>query len=153
MANTHNFYLTRIKGLMTKKNLLNAGYYLAIIVVAVYLAYIKGWIFANYTSISPEVASVMIQQNPAMTVLDVRSPEEFAQGHLQGAVLLPVTALEENVKQITLLKGKKVIVYCHSGNRSAVASRFLADHGIIPLNMEGGISAWEEEKLPIIHEM
>ncbi|MFZ2969000.1 MAG: rhodanese-like domain-containing protein [Sulfuricurvum sp.] len=150
MANTQNFYLTRVKGLMTKKNLLNAGYYLAIIVVAVYVAYIKGWIFPNYTSISPQAASLMIQQNPTMTVLDVRTPEEFAQGHLQGAVLLPVQVLEENLPQLAPLKGKKIVVYCHSGNRSGVAARVLADEGIIPLNMEGGISAWQAAGLSVV---
>ncbi len=155
MANTktptHGSYLTRAKDLMTTKNLLNVGYYLAIILVALYLAYTKGWILRNYTSISPQVASVVIQQNPIIAILDVRTPEEFAQGHLQGATLVPVQSLEETLPQLSPLKGAKIIVYCHSGNRSAVASRLLADHGFIPLNMEGGITAWQEEALPIIH--
>jgi rhodanese-related sulfurtransferase len=147
---TRTHYRERLKGLVTKKNLLNVGYYLAIIMVALYLAYTKGWIFRNYTSISPQVASVVIQQNPLIAILDVRTPEEFSQGHLKGATLLPVQVLEENLGQLAPLKGAKIIVYCHSGNRSAVASRLLANHGFVPLNIDGGISAWQEAGLPII---
>ncbi len=143
-------YRERLKGLVTKKNVLNFGYYLAIIMVALYVAYAKGWIFRNYASLSVQESSVMITQNPSIAILDVRTPEEFAQGHLQGATLIPVQTLEESLGKLAPLKGAKIIVYCHSGNRSAVASRLLANHGFIPLNMDGGISAWQEAGLSTI---
>ncbi|MFZ2968976.1 MAG: hypothetical protein WA080_07995 [Sulfuricurvum sp.] len=52
--------------------------------------------------------------------LGALSPREFAQGHLQGAAFLPVTALEENVKQLTLLKGK---ITHHSRNVNCASFR------------------------------
>ena len=79
----------------------------------------------------------------AVTILDVRSPEEFAQGHLQKARLIPVGEIADRIGELSLLKDKKILVYCHAGTRSAAASRILMKNGFtIVENLDGGITAW-----------
>jgi len=78
-----------------------------------------------------------------VTILDVRSPEEFAQGHLQKARLIPVGEIADRIGELSSLKDKKILVYCHAGNRSAAASRILMKNGFTSVeNLDGGITAW-----------
>ncbi|MDQ6994219.1 MAG: rhodanese-like domain-containing protein [Mariprofundaceae bacterium] len=80
--------------------------------------------------------------------LDVRTPEEYAQGHIKGAVLIPVQTLSEHLAEIP--KNKQVYVYCHSGVRSAHASKMLAQHGFTNIeNVVGGIVAWKKSSYPV----
>lgn len=130
---------------MTKKQILNLFYYLAIAGIAVYLAYVKGWIFTDFESISPKQAYELLQNDKNTVLLDVRTPEEFAKEHLQGATLIPVQVLSQNLGELSSVKDKKIIVYCRSGSRSVTASRILVNNGFTPLNVTGGISAWKNE--------
>jgi len=81
--------------------------------------------------------------------LDVRTPEEYKAGHIEGAVLLPVQELEKRLSEVS--KEKRVYVYCHSGKRSAKASNILADAGFSNIeNVEGGIVAWKTAGYPVV---
>jgi hydroxyacylglutathione hydrolase len=81
-------------------------------------------------------------------LLDVRTPEEYAEGHIAGAKLIPVQVLAEHLKDVP--KDKQVYVYCHSGGRSARASKLLAANGFSNIeNMEGGIVAWKAAGYPV----
>ena len=82
-------------------------------------------------------------------MLDVRTPEEYKQGHIQGAKLIPVQALAEHLAEVP--KNKRVYVYCHSGKRSARASKLLAKHGFTNIeNVMGGIEAWKQAGYPVV---
>ncbi len=82
-------------------------------------------------------------------LLDVRTPKEYAEGHIAGAKLIPVQVLAERLKEVP--KDKQVYVYCHSGTRSARASKLLAEHGFTNIeNIEGGIVAWKEAGYPVV---
>lgn len=89
------------------------------------------------------------KKNPEITLLDVRTPEEFAPEHIAGATLIPVQVLSENLSKLSNVKDKKIIVYCHSGSRSVAASRILAKNGFVPLNITGGITAWKSQGLNV----
>jgi len=116
--------------------------------MGIYLLYAKGLILANYESVSPKIAYEMLQNDDNLTLLDVRTPDEFKkEGRIAGAKLIPLYNLEGNLKMLD--KTKQVLVYCHSGNRSASASRILSKNGYTVFNMSGGISSWKSEKLPI----
>jgi len=81
-------------------------------------------------------------------LLDVRTPGEYAEGHIAGATLIPVQVLAERLSEVP--KDKRVYVYCHSGNRSARASKLLAEHGFNNIeNMMGGIVAWKDAGYPV----
>lgn len=136
---------------MTKKEIFNIVYWAGFIAIALYFAYSKGWIFTNFESISPKEANTLLQKNENVFLLDVRTPEEFAQDHIEGSTLIPVQVLSENLSQLQSVKDKKIIVYCHSGNRSVVASRILAKNGFSPLNVKGGISEWKAQGLQVTH--
>ena len=93
------------------------------------------------------------QQGKASSIpfvmLDVRTPEEYAEGHIKGATLIPVQVLEERLAEVP--KDKQVYVYCHSGARSARASKVLAKHGFTNIeNVMGGIEAWKAAGHPIV---
>lgn len=134
---------------MTKKQITNLFYYLAIAAIAVYLAYVKGFIFSDFESISPKSAYELLQHDAHITLLDVRTPEEFSKEHIEGATLIPVQELGQNLSQLIGVKDKKIIVYCHSGTRSIAASRILVENGFIPLNVTGGITAWKANGLSV----
>lgn len=72
-------------------------------------------------------------------LLDVRTPSEFAGGHLEGAVNIPVDELPARKAEITA--GREVVVYCRSGRRSAIAADLLRDAGHKVLDI-GTMSAW-----------
>ena len=136
---------------MDKKRLLNIGYWTLFIGILGYLAYAKGWILTDFESISPAQAQEMIQKGEKVTLLDVRTPDEFTQEHIEGAVLIPLQTLDKNLGLITNVKNQKIIVYCHSGNRSVAASRLLAENGFTPLNLKGGITEWKAQGLNVVH--
>jgi len=82
-------------------------------------------------------------------LLDVRTPEEYTEGHIQGAVLIPVQVLGERLAEVP--KDKQVYVYCHSGRRSAMASKLLAENGNTRIeNVVGGITAWKDAGFPVV---
>lgn len=63
------------------------------------------------------------------TLLDVRTPEEFAGQHVQGAINIPLDKLARNIDKIKELP-KPIMAYCRSGNRSGIAVTILKQHGI-----------------------
>ena len=80
-------------------------------------------------------------------MLDVRTPEEFYEGHVPGATLIPVQELEQRLSEVP--RDRQVYVYCRSGVRSVKASRILAGAGFTHIeNVEGGIMAWQAAGYP-----
>jgi rhodanese-related sulfurtransferase len=78
-------------------------------------------------------------------VLDVRSPEEFAKGHVPGALNIDINAPGFASKVGNLDKSKPILVNCHAGSRGAIAAAELAKLGFKTVcNLEGGLSAWEK---------
>jgi rhodanese-related sulfurtransferase len=79
-------------------------------------------------------------------VLDVRSPEEFARGHVPGAVNIDINAPGFAEKVARFDKSKPVLVNCHAGSRGAIASAALAKLGFKTVcNLDGGLQAWEKD--------
>ncbi len=76
-------------------------------------------------------------------LLDVRTQEEYDEVHIDGATLISVYDLENRISEIAQYKNTPVLVYCHSGNRSIVASQILVENGFMNVtNLDGGITAW-----------
>lgn len=86
-------------------------------------------------------------------ILDVREPEEYAAGHLPGAVNIPRGVVEFRIETHPIFQGKKdagIIVYCQSGLRSALAADILQQLGWSgTVSMAGGFKAWSEGGLPV----
>jgi rhodanese-related sulfurtransferase len=81
-------------------------------------------------------------------VLDVRTPEEFAAGHVPGAVNIPHEQVAARATDVP--KDKDVRIYCRSGRRSALAAEALAAQGYTRLgHLDGDMMAWEAKGLPV----
>ncbi|WP_130735007.1 rhodanese-like domain-containing protein [Flavobacterium sp. J27] len=83
-------------------------------------------------------------------LVDVRTPEEFASGHLPNAVNINVNATDFETKVASLDKGKPVLVYCKSGGRSGRACGQLEEMGFTNIiDLDGGITDWKASGKPI----
>jgi len=82
---------------------------------------------------------------PGIQLLDVRSQDEFDEGHIAGATLIDVydTTFVEKAKAV-LDPQRQVAVYCRSGRRSARAASLLAAQGMTVTNLDGGVIAWQD---------
>jgi phage shock protein E len=74
-------------------------------------------------------------------LLDVRSADEFARGHLPGAVNIPVQELDRRLTEVGPTEGE-VVVYCRSGHRSSRATELLREHGFTRVHNLGPMTAW-----------
>ena len=84
-------------------------------------------------------------------VLDVRTPREFADGHLEGATLIPVQEFQQRIGELSSHRQEPVFIYCHSGNRSTVAAKMLIDAGFTQvINLRRGIIDWKSAGLPLV---
>ncbi|WP_392654792.1 rhodanese-like domain-containing protein [Dehalococcoides sp. THU4] len=103
-------------------------------------------------NISVAEAKALIDRNAVSVdfiILDVRTPSEYAQGHIPGAVNLDYYASFE-ASLSAFDKTKTYLVYCRTGNRSASAARLMLDNGFAAIyNMQGGINAWISGGLPL----
>ncbi|MGJ8663571.1 MAG: rhodanese-like domain-containing protein [Marinicella sp.] len=83
-------------------------------------------------------------------VVDVRSKEDFAQGHIVNAINIPLDDITAGKAKLDKLKKKPVVVYCQMGRSSATASQSLTAAGVESVfNLQGGINSWISEKLPL----
>jgi len=121
------------------KKYTNSLYWIAMIAMLLWFAYSKGWILANFQSIDAKQAIALMDNNDNISLLDVRTIAEYKEGHLRDATLIPVQTLAQNLGMLKQDKGKKILVYCATGNRSVSASRILEKNGFNPINIKGGI--------------
>jgi len=119
------------------KKLTNYLYYISMITIALWVAYTKGWILADFEMIKPIQAIKLIKNDTNITLLDVRKDDEYKSGHIPNTLHIPLDKLEANLNKLP--KDKKILVYCRSGNRSISASRILKSKGYTPIDIKDGI--------------
>lgn len=91
-----------------------------------------------------------IEAETAPTILDVRTPEEFAAGHVPGAINIPYTELEERYSELELEGSDELVVYCQSGRRAAIAEAALSELGFTNVrDLDGHIAAWKQAERPL----
>ncbi len=111
-----------------------------------FFLYQKGIIFANFETIEPTKLEQFMSDGNT-TLIDVREPEELVKdGVIEGAINIPLGKLEQNLPTLQKYKKTKLVVYCRSGNRSAIASRIIAHRGYKVYNLKGGITLWKKLK-------
>ena len=95
------------------------------------------------TMIDVSEAQSMVKDSN-VTIIDVRTPQEYKQGHLKKAQLIPVSEIGNRIGEIEALKDSPVLVYCRSGHRSSMAARMLRKAGFSNIsNLQGGITSWQ----------
>ena len=100
---------------------------------------------ATYTQISQDEAMQMMQDESDYLIVDVRRPDEFAEGHIAGAINVPNEEIRDEMPELLPDKDQLLLIYCRSGNRSKEASQKLADIGYTKVYEFGGINTWEGE--------
>ena len=103
----------------------------------------------NFENVDVDTFANLIADT-SVVVLDVRSASEYAEGHIEGALLIDQGQSDFMEKaKATLPLDKKIAVYCRSGRRSANAAGRLANEGYQCVNLKGGIIAWKEAQKPV----
>lgn len=97
--------------------------------------------------IDPQTYVAQFDNTPHF-LLDVRTPQEFAGGHLEGAANIAVETLQANLDAIP--RDQPIVLYCRSGNRSAQAASILDAAGFTNIYDLGGIVAWQQAGLPVV---
>ena len=106
----------------------------------------------NITSV-PAIVFQKDLQSDEPQLVDVRTPKEYSESHIIGAVNIDVQSDDFKDKALsTLVKNNPVYVYCRSGKRSLQAAEILAREGYKVINLNGGIIEWTDNKLPVVSD-
>ena len=100
---------------------------------------------AMYQQITAEEAKKIMDSGEEHIVLDTREQDEFDEGHIPGAILIPYTEIENKAEEMLPDKDIQILVYCRSGRRSKIASESLAKLGYTNVKEFGGIIDWKYE--------
>ena len=106
---------------------------------------------ADVVDIKPEtLLERTAKHDSSLVILDVRTPEEFAQGHVPGAKNIPHDQLANRIAEIVSDKNKEIVLYCRSGRRAGMAADTLKENGFEKLlHLEGDMLKWTEANRPV----
>lgn len=103
----------------------------------------------NIVSVSAPEFDTKIKTD-SVQLLDVRTPQEYAEGHIEGALNINVQSDDfQQMAEKELSKDSTILVYCRSGRRSMDAAGILTRLGYRVINLKGGIIEWKEDGLPV----
>ena len=126
---------------MTGRRFLPASALLALLLPALALA--------GKPAVAPAVVGELAWRDDAPLLLDVRTPEEFAAGHVPGAINIPHDQLASRLSELD--SQRWVLVYCQSGRRAGLAEGVLSLAGFDVRQVEGSWARWKLEDRPISH--
>ena len=100
---------------------------------------------AVYVNITAEEAKQIMDSEEGYIILDVRTREEYDQGHIPGAIVIPHEEIAEKAEDVLTDKDQLILVYCRSGRRSKIAAEALVELGYTNIKEFGGIIDWPYE--------
>lgn len=109
------------------------------------LAGCKGEKNVTFEQITQQEAKRIMDTETDFVLLDTRTDEEFAEGHIEGAIMIPEYEITEKAESVITDKDTLILVYCRSGRRSKIASMLLVELGYTNVKEFGGIIDWEYE--------
>lgn len=98
-----------------------------------------------YQTITPKEVKDKIKKKEEMELIDVRTQQEYEQGHIETSKLMPLDTLEKKSQEELVDRNKEIIVYCRSGVRSKQAAQILINKGYTNVKDLGGIQDWPYE--------
>ncbi len=104
-------------------------------------------LFAPIPQLDSLAAQAKLKAQPKPFLLDVREPDEYRDGHIAGAKLVPLGELTQRLGELP--RDREIICVCRSGNRSGTATRQLVAAGYTAVNLSGGMIGWAQKNLPI----
>jgi len=142
------------EGLFLKQRRVVAVLSVVIIVLVLSAYYFYVWLpdiqssKKGYQDVTVEQAKGLINTNPELMILDVRTYSEFDSGHIKDAICIPFDTLQQNLSKLN--PQSKILVYCAKGARSSQAAKVLVNNGFQHIyNLLGGIEAWTQSGNPI----
>ena len=100
---------------------------------------------ATYEQITPQQAKEIMDTEQDYIIVDARTEEEFAEGHIENAILIPEYEIKDRAEKELPDKDALILVYCRSGRRSKIASEELVKLGYTNVKEFGGIIDWPYE--------
>ena len=100
---------------------------------------------AVYVNITAEKAKQIMDTEEGYIILDVRTQEEYDQGHIPGAIVISHEEITEKAEDVLTDKDQLILVYCRSGRRSKIAAEALVELGYTNIKEFGGIIDWPYE--------
>ena len=100
---------------------------------------------ATYVQISGAEAKALMDSESGYIIIDARTQEEYDQGHIPGAVLIPEYEIADRAEKELPDKDQLILVYCRSGRRSKIAAEELVKLGYTNVKEFGGIIDWKYE--------
>ena len=101
--------------------------------------------FSTYEQITAEQAKTIMDTEKDYVIIDARTEEEFAEGHIENAILIPEYEIKDRAEKELPDKEQLILVYCRSGRRSKIASEELVNLGYTNVKEFGGIIDWPYE--------
>ena len=106
---------------------------------------------STYEQITAEQAKTIMDTEKDYVIIDARTEEEFAEGHIENAILIPEYEIANRAEKELPDKEQLILVYCRSGRRSKIASEELVNLGYTNVKEFGGIIDWPYEKVKVCH--
>ena len=98
-------------------------------------------------ALSAQELNEKLKNGKGPLVIDVREPEEYIEGHIVWAKMIPLGELNKHMKELP--KDQEIVCVCASGSRSSAATRQLINAGYTAINMNGGMFGWQRAGLPV----
>jgi rhodanese-related sulfurtransferase len=138
--------MDRLIDYFTNHPLLAGGFLVMAVVVLAYEIRERG---AAAFAIAPNEAIRLA--NAGAVLVDLRSPNQFKDGHITGARNLPGDQIAADPQSVAKLADKTIVLYCDTGTTTAAAQRTLAQAGVKNVfSLRGGLAAWKQENLPVV---
>ena len=119
----------------------------AIVVIAVVIFLLRQ---EQKEQVSAEDLQKRIDQGERILLVDVRSAQEYADGHIPDAILLPHKGLPDSMNEISTQHDQVIVLYCERGPRALLAQNALTGAGFLSvLHLEGDMSGWRANGLPV----
>ena len=117
-------------------------YLVLVMALIMTIAFILGSCGTGYKQISQDEAMKIMDEESGYLIVDVRRPDEFAEGHIEGAINVPNEGIAEEMPEELPDKDQLLLIYCRTGRRSKEASEKLAKIGYKNVYEFGGINTW-----------
>jgi len=118
---------------------------ISVLLGCVMLSACSGGSGGSYEQITPQEAKQLMDSGSDYVILDVRTHDEYMEGHIPGAVLIPDYDIEARAESELQNKDQLILVYCRSGRRSKLAAEKLVELGYTNIKEFGGIIDWTYE--------
>jgi len=104
----------------------------------------------SFGDVTFEEAKSLVESNVSLIIVDVRTREEYDSGHVEDAILIPISELESRINELS--KEEELLIYCRTGNRSSNSVNILKANGYTKIfHMNDGIIAWIQAGYPTVN--